>query len=69
MPKPQGLGFIDLLGLYGVILGLYRVYIGIMEKNMETTKPLPGGSGDLASRLIMEKKIDTTISFRVGFRV
>ena len=40
-----------------VILGLYRGYIGIMEKKMETTIVYCGYNG------IMEKKMETTIVY------
>ena len=46
-------------GNYNSILGLYRGYIGIMEKKMETTIVYWGYRGGYIG--IMEKKMETTI--------
>ena len=44
-----------LIYIFGFILGLYRVYIGVMERNMQTTIIYWGYIG------IMEKKMEATI--------
>ena len=57
-----------------MILGLYRGYIGIMEKKMETTTIYRDFIGVIQSLYrgyigIMEKKMETTTMYRgyIGF--